>query len=219
MKTREELVSFVSSLILDGQEVESGRISVDRGLAEYEIFVDLRKFSEWQSSCRLLIYNLRSFGEPWRHVLGSDTVANSLANAQQMLGALRSIAANLQAGRLVKIEELVNANTFANLIEQAEHLLDKNYHIAAGVLFRAVLEENLRNLCDREGCMPSKNKPTLGDYNSELYGAKFYNKITMKNVDAMAAIGNAAAHNENPSIDDVRQLHNNLLAFLQKIGT
>ena len=79
------------------------------------------------------------------------------------------------------------------------------------------LEERLRKMFDRNGCTPVKKRPTTSDYNTELYKVEVFDKITMKQVDSMAAIGNDAAHN-NPDLkkDQVERFKNDLLSFLQK---
>jgi len=90
--------------------------------------------------------------------------------------------------------------------------------LAAGVLARGVIEQHLRKRCDELGCMPSKSRPTLNDFNQALYGAKHIDKITMKHIDALAAIGNDAAHN-NPSLkeEDVKRLVAEVPNLLQKV--
>ena len=72
-----------------------------------------------------------------------------------MLGALDSIREGIEAGRLLRVEDLVFAEAFANLIEQAEYLLKRNYFLASGVLLRAVLEEELRRMCEINECTPA----------------------------------------------------------------
>ena len=140
-----------------------------------------------------------------------------MTRALDIQGALESIREQLIAGRMTKVEELVAAETFANLLEQAEHLLKSNYFLASGVLCRAVLEERLRMLCKRENAMPTKPRSTINDFAQALYAANAFSKITLKSVEAMAAVGNDAAHNA-PTLTagDVQQLYTNLVAFLQR---
>ena len=136
-----------------------------------------------------------------------------------MLGALQSVLESVEHGRLAAFEDIVFAEAFANLIDQGEYLLEKDYHLAAGVVFRAVLEERLRRLCDVHGAMPAKPRPTISDYNQSLYKANVYDKIVMKHVDAMATVGNAAAHGTDgfhPA--DVVQLRTNLVSFLARFA-
>ena len=81
-----------------------------------------------------------------------------------------------------------------NLIEQAEHLFNSGYHLAAGVIGRAILEEHLRTTCETIGCLPAKPRATINDFNQALYGAQHYTKIKMKQIETLTTIGNDAAH-------------------------
>ena len=84
-------------------------------------------------------------------------------------------------------------------------------------VWRQVLEEHLRDWCKNSGCTPSKAKPTLNDYNDELYRAKKYNVSVMKHVAAMVAIGNDAAHNtQDLDKADVKRLLGNVREFMAK---
>jgi len=105
---------------------------------------------------------------------------------------------------LVPLGSLLRAEVFSDLLEQAEHLLDEGYFLPAGVLGRAVLEEHLRAWCDRAPCVPvdpknpsqPKPKPTLSDFYEALYKARHLTLTEKRHVEAMAAVGNDAAHNK-----------------------
>ena len=118
---------------------------------------------------------------------------------------------------LFKVEDLVLAEAFSDLLEQADHLLASGYFLAAGVLGRAVLEEHLRKWCARKACTPTKPKPTLNDYTASLYKLNYLNKIELKHVEAMSAIGNESAHN-SPTLkrEDVERLIRDVSDFVAK---
>ena len=62
--------------------------------------------------------------------------------------------------------------------DQAEYLMHKGYYLAAGVFFRAVLEEKLRRLSETHGLILDKEHPTISDFNQALYRANIFDKIT-----------------------------------------
>jgi hypothetical protein len=107
------------------------------------------------------------------------------------------------------------AEAFDDLLEQAEHLLSEGYFLAAGVLGRAVLEEHLRKWFHHAGCAFSKPKPVMSDFYMELYKANHINKLVLKQIESMAAVGNSAAHND-PSLkpQDVLRFLPELRGFL-----
>ncbi|MEM8943602.1 MAG: hypothetical protein AAGD11_00345 [Planctomycetota bacterium] len=215
--SQEPLNDFVRGLIKEGEEVLSTAFEVRTSSFSTDHFVNLQQFQKWRTSCKLLLQQLGQFAEPWSPNLGSEKVTNNRSSCNATLGALQSIGENLAAGRLARFEDLVFAEAFSNLIEQAEYLLSKDYFLAAGVLFRAVLEEKLRRLCDAHNESPTKARPTISDFNQSLYKAKVYDKIAFKSVDSMAAVGNEAAHNSpDLEVSDVRRLHSNLIDFLQR---
>lgn len=133
----------------------------------------------------------------------------------RMVGTLQGIGQAMQRGLLNRIENAVLAEAEDDLLEQAKELLDKSYFIAAGVLGRAVLEGHLRKWCEREQCSPTKPKPTLDDYKSALYAKQTVSKTEMKQIEAMASVGNDAAH-VKPELrqEQVEWLLQNVTAFL-----
>jgi hypothetical protein len=215
--SRDSLNAFVRQLIDEGNSISETAVHRQTSSITSDWFVDLQMFQKWRTSCKLLLSQLGSFATPWADNLGRDSAKNNRSTVRVMLGALESISENIIAGRLIRFEDIVFAEAFSNLIEQAEYLLSKGYYLAAGVLFRAVLEEKLRRLCDTHNQVVEKQRPTIADYNQALYKATAYDKITFKNVDTMATIGNEAAHNKDGLVAaDIERLNSNLLDFLQR---
>jgi hypothetical protein len=112
-----------------------------------------------------------------------------------MAGTLEGVKHAVENDLLVTVEDLVFAEAFSDLLEQADHLLTGRFWLAAAILGRAVLEEHLRKWCDKEGCTPSIPKPTMSHFYIELQKAGHLNKLEVANVQAMVAAGNEAAHN------------------------
>jgi hypothetical protein len=164
-------------------------------------YVNLQPFSAWRARCRLLVTLLGKVGKPWEADLTADW-DNGLGSAMKTQGVLEAIQTSADDGLLIQAEELIWADAFANLSEQAEYLLEQNYFLASGVILRAVLEERLRSLCQQHSIAFSKAKPTLNDYNTELYKAQVYDKISFKEIDTLIAIGNDAAHNNHGFTSD-----------------
>lgn len=176
-------------------------------------YVDLEGFKKWSSNCKVLINILGDLSSPWKEIFEGDK-GNTLINAKSMIGGLKSISDTLDKGYLIKIEDLIFAEAFSNLVDQSEYLFEQNYFLAAGVITRAVLEEKLRNLCSSQGIQFSKHRPTLADFNNELYKTKFYDKIEFKNIDLLSSIGNNAAHNQPIKKDEIQKLIDGTKDFL-----
>ena len=178
-----------------------------------DVYVSIEGFAQFLGGCSTLNHMLGQ--HPWSETLCRSAPQPFYAAVLDRIGTLKAVKKAIENEWLATITGLLRAKTFSDLLEQAEHLQDQGYHVAAGVLGRAVLEQHLRALCDGNGCLPGKKRATIADYKMELYGHKHLDKVTMKHVEAMAAIGNDAAHNE-PSLSksDVDRLLRDMREFM-----
>jgi hypothetical protein len=178
-------------------------------------FVDLEAFKKWKSNCNVLMNMLGELSKPWSESIDGQK-SNAYGYAIEIQGALKSIKQNIENGYLIKIEDLIFSEAFSNLLEQAEYLLEQNYFLASAVISRTVLEEKLRNICSQQKIDFPKSKPTLSDYNQELYKINYYSKVEYKHIDYLTSIGNNAAHNNNFENADASKLLEGVKAILNK---
>lgn len=210
------LTQQVENLISEGDAVlatkfsRSGGSFVDMG----DPYVEAQAFQKWLTSCRNLVHQIGKPAAVWVKAFGGN-LPNQHVVAASLLGSLKSLREAVVDNLLNAVEDLIAADAFGNLLEQAEFLLKKKYLIASGVLCRAVLEEHLRLLCDRHGCLPS-GRPTINDLNQALYKNSHLDKLAMQHVTATATAGNHCAHNEQPPLTraDVEKLHRDVTDFL-----
>jgi hypothetical protein len=111
-------------------------------------------------------------------------------------GLVRALRADLLAGDLQTVQELVHAEVFAEFLEMAEHLLDQGFKDPAAVLVGGVLEEHLRKLCDRHDIGSIENgRPKKAErMNTELAAVAVYSKLDQKSVTAWLDLRNKSAH-------------------------
>lgn len=217
MHARDRLLTLVTELIFEGESVLQTTYAAPGNWASCPPhYVDLRAYSRWRASCLLLSRLLGPAGAAWQRQL-EGKAENGLGSALRLQGVLEAIQDAIQKDLLHRFEDLIFAEAFSDLIDQADYLFEYGYALAAGVIYRAVLEEHLRRLCDKHQCMPAKLRPTLADYNAELYKATAYDKVAMKHVESMAATGNMAAHND-PALSpvDVGRLKRDVRDFLHR---
>lgn len=176
----------------------------------------------WSNELILFTSIAGNLVKPWRHNLQHDGRVLVADNLMKVLAALKTIKSAMDEGLLVRFEDLVFAEAFADLTEQAKYLLSQGYFLAAGVILRAVLEEKLRKLCLRHSCFPKKTNPTINDLNQALYTASppVYDKTVMLHVTSLAGVGNDAAHN-NPALkkEDVERFARDLPTFLANFAS
>jgi HEPN domain-containing protein len=93
-------------------------------------------------------------------------------------------------GYFESVKSLIQADVFSNELEQAEELLDKGYYEASAVIAGTVLETYLRELCSKNNIAIGK----LNKMNDDLAKNGVYNNIIQKQIVALSAIRNSAAH-------------------------
>lgn len=202
---KSKLLGINDGLIAEGCEVVASKFNT----SEYgdPTFVDLQSLYKWWGKVKSFHHQLGSAAKPWQETLTTDPQRNELTFAKIVLATLEAIKHELENDHLDTFTTLVRAETLADLLDQSQHLFEKGYYLAAGVIGRAVLEEHLRTTCDTLGCMPDKERPTINDFNQSLYSIQHYSKIKMKQIEALTAIGNDAAHNKSSlESTDVKKL-------------
>lgn len=116
-------------------------------------------------------------------------------------GILLAIKNEIEDGWLFTVKGLVSAEIFSDFLEMAKHLLDEKYKDPAAVMIGSVLEEHLRQLCNKHSIdttflnQKSEVKPKKADMlNADLAKHSIYNLLEQKNVTAWLDLRNKAAH-------------------------
>ncbi len=115
----------------------------------------------------------------------------------QLGGVLKALREDLAAGWLATFEELIHADLFGDLLEQARYLNEQGFKDAAAVIAGSVLEQHLRSLCIKNSILVlgQNGKPKKADLiNAELATATAISKADQKSVTAWLALRNDAAH-------------------------
>ena len=220
MKLKQQIDNYCKKCITEGKIV-IGTQWTNRGSGDFIImnpttYVDLEDYSKWNSNCQVLLQLIGNISKPWEKTI-NDCSESTLVNAKKQLGALRSIQDSISEGLLVRAEDIVYAEAFSNLIDQAEYLFEQKYLLASGVILRAILEEKLRLLCSEKNIQVNKSRPTLNDYNTELYKASIIDKIIFKRIDSLIVIGNEAAHNQQITESGIKDLLNGTIEVLSRM--
>ena len=218
VQNTQAIFSFLEALVTEGEAVlETAQRGGTSRMPGTIVFADRTMHSKWIAGCRHLETLLGASVKPWHSILFLD--GNRADFVQQVLGALRAILEIAQKGLLfANVEQLARAEIFDDLLEQADYLVRSNGVLPAGVLGRAVLEEHLRLWVDKAKLSTGKPKPTVNDYTQALYQGGKLDKIQLKRVEAMAAIGNACAHNKPHTVEDVTRLLTEVRDFLGAYG-
>ena len=140
---------------------------------------------------RAVIERLTSPGSTYRdqaNEIGAQKVPQD-HKVLDLVGVLRALRKDLDDGYTRTIEELIHADVFADFLEMASELVDKNYKDPAAVIAGSTLEEHLRSLAGRSGVAVESEdgKPRKADtLNADLVKAGVYNKLEAKGRDSLA---------------------------------
>jgi hypothetical protein len=146
-----------------------------------------------------------AFGDKSDHYLAFKSHLNDLP---QCMGVLAAARADLADGLLSSVRDLATADAFDDLLDQADHLLKRGYHLPAAALAGAVLEDTLRRLSVRLKCLP-RGTPTVATLNAALYkahqGGDFdgYTNSVQKQVTAWGGLRNDVDHHNFTSPGDI----------------
>lgn len=120
----------------------------------------------------------------------------------RLIGVMQSLSADLKAGYLKSLEELIHGELFGDFLEMAQHLVDAGYKDAAAVICGSSLEAHLRQLAKRfgvavENVTSTGTEPKKADLlNADLVKAGTYPALDQKNVTAWLGLRNKAAHGQ-----------------------
>ena len=179
----ERVVSLGERVLATDRETEHGGRVVDQQLA-----------AQWAASASSLLAGL--FGRDSEYFARFSAYTKGHLGPESTKhghGVVLGAQADYLADGIFKVRHLVEAEIFDDFLEQAEHLLSKDYFQAAAVIAGCVLEDALRKLCTKHG-IPLSAEPKLDLMNSELAKKGVYDKLVQKRVTAEADLRNKAAH-------------------------
>ena len=165
-----------------------------------QLYVNEGLFHAFRSAS--LSFLAMTFGKEHIHYVefNSEADQSKLPCAEIGRGILSVAREELVGGWLTTTKGLISAEIFSDFLEMAQHLLDEGYKDPAAVMAGSVLEEHLRQLCQkhdisteitRQGRPQPKKADTL---NADLTKKEVYNRLDQKQVTAWLDLRNKAAH-------------------------
>ena len=188
--------------------IENSRYKASTIIQEAADFIAQELLDEWRVKARNLLVNAcGKESEHYRVFIESEKRGNYETNYGVFLrlkAVFHAAKEDYLGGYLTTVKNLVQAELFSDELEQAKELLDKNYYVAAAVIAGVVLETALRELCKANNIVPGK----LNKMNDDLAKNGTYNSLIHKQIGALAAIRNSAAHGkyEEFTIEQVKDM-------------
>ena len=193
MNANEMIRARFEELIELGQEVLATRRQPSPGHLTSD-FVDVQLANRWLTSTLNIVR--RVFGEESAHCERLNVQFKPFLkwpDVNQAFGVLLAAKDDFEHRTLYTYRQLIEAELFENLLEQAEQLHVAGYFQAAAVVAGSVLEDGLRKLCSLND-VKLTDRPKLQRMNSELARRGVYSKLEHKKITVLADIRNNAAH-------------------------
>ncbi len=220
MPVNEDVIKRLDELIEKGRKVLSTRRDLPSNYIGFDDPVDSEIGNQWMVSSKNYLFQI--IGERSIHftefcALFSKGVTYS--PVKKGIGILMAAKEDYQGGYLVGIRKLVSAEIVGSLLDQAQELLDAGYVGPAAVLAGCILEDYIKNIC-HEKQIELPDRPTLDYMNAQLAKIEHYNKLTQKQIAALADIRNSAAHGKWDQFknDDVKDMIKWTAKFIESGG-
>lgn len=162
--------------------------------------VDKELFNQLRTLTLSFINSLYGTNHSYYIDFNTKIFRSELSHAERGRGILNAIKMEVDNDWLSSMKGLVSADIFSDFLEMAEHLLEENYKDPAAVMIGSVLEEHLRQLCEKNGIAVidiknGKSIPKKADLiNAELASKAVYNKLDQKSITTWLDLRNKAAH-------------------------
>ena len=189
----------IDELIMLSEEVLSTQKPVP-GYSKHGASVNNLSFNQLRSSSLSFLQGLFGENHPYYKEFNSNVKDSAPSHVTIGKGILKGVKQEIDGGWLITVKGLVSAEIFSDFLEMAEYLLLEGYKDPAAVMIGSVLEEHLRQLCNREQIPVEVDKggklsPKKADLlNADLSSARIYNKLDQKTVTSWLDLRNKAAH-------------------------
>ena len=133
-------------------------------------------------------------------------------------GTLAAVKSDYEAGLLVDIRAEIRSEVHGDFFGQAQSLLEQGLKDPAAMLIGAVLEDALRQLCQKHNIPEGRSIERM---NVPLRQARAYGLPQQQQITAWAAIRNNADHGrfEEYSVEEVRLMSQGVTDFIVKYLT
>lgn len=211
-----QLVEQFKQLVIQGNEI----LRMAQAAQDHLDGEEVAQISSWLVSTKKLLGSFYLDGGPYleamrelekqhggKHDSFFDAHANHYIHLGAAIGILQGAHADFKNGSLRKLQTLVRAEVFSDIMEAASHLLEQGYKDAAAVFLGGVLELTVKRMATEKGIPLAREDGSpkkLQTLNEDLAKRGHYNGIVQKQVTAWAAIRNDAAHGDYDNYREVQ---------------
>ena len=176
-----------------GSELLETRYKSD---VSHQEFVDAGTFREWRVGCVAFLREALGEDSPYTKEFEFNCDSPYLSAVARGQAVLRAAREYIDFGPVARVEELVAAEIFTDLLGIAERLL-REQHVSAGVAIAcSVLEDVMRRSARHRKIAIRENVDDLSALNAKMAAAGVYGAVLQKRLDEWAAIRRRAETGE-----------------------
>lgn len=170
--------------------------------------LDDQAYSNWRSQSLAFLRDLLGHDNTYTTEFDRYTAEGGyVGNTEAGIGILRAVVEDIEQGHIETVRQLITAEVFTDMFEQAEYLLESGYKAPAASLAGAVLENGLRTIANRNQ-IQVRSRDDLSSLSQRLASKGIYNRLIQKRVAVWTDVRNAADHGQFDEFDgnDVKDL-------------
>jgi hypothetical protein len=179
-----------------GQELISGRRKSEFSNQE---LVDTAGFREWRVGCVAFLREALGADSPYTKEFEFNCDSPFLSAVLRGQAVLRAAREYIEFGPVARVEELVAAEIFSDLIGMASRLLREGRLVAAVTVCTAVLEDVMRRAARHRKIAIRENVDNLLELNDKMITGGGYPVPTGKKIEGWAAL---RARSDRGDLDD-----------------
>ncbi len=185
-----------------GQLSDRGKELVgSRYKSEYsnQEFVDTAAFREWRVGCVAFLREALGADSPYAKEFEFNCDSPFLSAVARGQAVLRAAREYIEFGPVARVEELVAAEIFSDLIGMAARLLREGRQTSAVTVAAAVLENVMRRSARHRKIAIRENVDNIAELNAKMAGGGAYPAAMQKKIDEWALLRTQA---ETQPLDD-----------------
>lgn len=164
-----------------------------------------RQVAQISTRLKQTLFDMSPRGSEYWNYASSFGSPYTTDSAEQLYGALQGLREDYVNDFLKSFNEMIDAELFTDILEQAEYLLSKGFVGASAVVAGVALESHLRKLAEKNSIPITKEDGSYinaDSLNGELRKKEVIDKTINKSITGWLGLRNAAAHPDTKEINE-----------------
>lgn len=167
--------------------------------------LNIRQIPQLSLRLKQTLLDLSPHGSEYWKYAASFSAPFKPDSVAQLFGTLKSLREEYENDFLSGFNEMIGAELFTGILEQAEYLLSQSYVRASAVVAGVALESHIRKLAEKNSIPITKDDGghiNAEFLNSELRKREIIDKTINKSITSWLGLRNDAAHPDKKEINE-----------------